>query len=516
MSIRRLAVLATAALFACSPDQPEPETELLSGPEGAQRGSQARFEFTSPTAGATFECRLNGAVETCVSPRVYTGLADGSYTFEVLARAANKADPTPATRTFSLDNAGPETTIEAGPPLTTESSTAAFTFSSSETGASFECSFDGAAFAACQSPLTFSAIALGDHAFEVRAVDALGNADPTPASHTWTSTSGGTTTTVTVLAANTTGGSGKQAYEERDGPYDGPGIRMFMGLQPDIVAIQEWNFRANAIPQDFDAFALNVFGAGYVWYREPETTGISNGIISRYPFCSDRSPNAGEWDDVTMTDRDFVWACIDIPGAKHLWVVSVHFKASSGTANEDTRLQQADQIVSHLASNNVPTTDYLVVAGDFNTHDRSTTDGDGLEKFLVGGTHATLGPLVGMNQVTVVDGPYPADHLGEGDTNSNRNKPLDMVLVDSELTALEVPFNRGGVSYTDGLVFDSRVHGQAQLDASFAPVKAGDSCPCYSATDSTVCAMVSGSCPAGATVTGMQHMNVIRAFALPN
>ena len=50
----------------------------------------------------------------------------------------------------------------------------------------FQCSRDGSAYAACSSPLGYSALATGSHTFQVRALDAAGNVDSTPASFTWT------------------------------------------------------------------------------------------------------------------------------------------------------------------------------------------------------------------------------------------------------------------------------------------------------------------------------------------
>jgi hypothetical protein len=73
----------------------------------------------------------------------------------------------------------PETTLTATPP-------AAFAFVASETGATFACSLDGSAFAACTSPESYGGLAVGPHSFQVRATDALGNVDPTPASYAWT------------------------------------------------------------------------------------------------------------------------------------------------------------------------------------------------------------------------------------------------------------------------------------------------------------------------------------------
>lgn len=85
------------------------------------------------------------------------------------------------------DPTAPDTQIDAGPAGAVASASAQFTFSSPDLGeaATFECAVDGAAFAACTSPVDLVDLADGEHAFEVRAVDAAGTVDPSPASRTW-------------------------------------------------------------------------------------------------------------------------------------------------------------------------------------------------------------------------------------------------------------------------------------------------------------------------------------------
>lgn len=82
------------------------------------------------------------------------------------------------------DTTAPETEITKQPKRKTKSKRAELRFSSPEAGVSFECSFDGAAFTACISPM-LKTLGKGKHSFQVRAVDAAGNADPTPAAATW-------------------------------------------------------------------------------------------------------------------------------------------------------------------------------------------------------------------------------------------------------------------------------------------------------------------------------------------
>ena len=66
-------------------------------------------------------------------------------------------------------------------------SRASFTFrvSGTRAPATLECSLDGAAFSPCSSPLALQGLPRGPHTQQVRAVDTFGNADPAPASVTW-------------------------------------------------------------------------------------------------------------------------------------------------------------------------------------------------------------------------------------------------------------------------------------------------------------------------------------------
>ena len=80
-----------------------------------------------------------------------------------------------------LAQAAPETTIVSGPPAVTSAASPTFAFTASVPGATFQCDLDGAEFAACASPYTPPPLSDGPHTFAVRALDAAGNPDPTPA-----------------------------------------------------------------------------------------------------------------------------------------------------------------------------------------------------------------------------------------------------------------------------------------------------------------------------------------------
>jgi uncharacterized delta-60 repeat protein len=79
------------------------------------------------------------------------------------------------------DNTPPNTTITGGPSGAINSTSASFTFVSSELGSKFQCSLDGASFSSCSSPKSYSNLNDGSHLFRVRAIDAAGNTDLSPA-----------------------------------------------------------------------------------------------------------------------------------------------------------------------------------------------------------------------------------------------------------------------------------------------------------------------------------------------
>jgi hypothetical protein len=179
-------------------DSIPPETTIDSGP-GSTTDGIADFTFSSNEAGSTFRCELVGPGHAAgftpctqggnpTGTKSYTGLADGSYTFSVRATdLAGNIDASPATQAFTVDTVAPTTTIDTGPGSTTDG-IADFTFSSNEAGSTFECKLDGpgifvtGTYSACTSPKSYPGLADGDYTFSVRATDAAGNTDATPAS----------------------------------------------------------------------------------------------------------------------------------------------------------------------------------------------------------------------------------------------------------------------------------------------------------------------------------------------
>ena len=252
---------------------------------------------------------------------------------------------------------------------------------------------------------------------------------------------------VRLMAANITSGT-QQAYED-------PGIRIFQGLHPDVVLIQEFNYTSGTLRDLVDT----AFDTSYSFFVEP-TGAIPNGIASKFPII-----NSGSWVDPSTTDRGFAWALVDLPGPTDLFAVSLHLLTSSATARDT----EAQNVVS-LVQANQPAGTYLAIGGDLNT---DTT---------------TEPALVDLANVAVVAAPFPCDQNGNTNTSTNRNRPHDWLLVSPALDAKKVTVWVGASKYPSGLVFDSRVY--TPLSEVF-PVLATDS-----------------------AAPGMQHMPVVRDFTI--
>ncbi len=116
----------------------------------------------------------------------------------------------------SSDAVAPETFLVNAPANPSSSASASFSFNGTDNvtppaGLTFQCSLDGAAFSACSSPQSYLSLADGAHSFQVRARDAAGNFDPTPASFSWT-----IDTSAPVITPNVTGTLGTNGWYVSD------------------------------------------------------------------------------------------------------------------------------------------------------------------------------------------------------------------------------------------------------------------------------------------------------------
>ena len=165
-----------------------PNTAISANPVATTPDRTPSFSFSSPDLStSTFECSLDGGTWTaCKSSKTYTTLAVGAHNFRV--RAVNEPgaeDASPASYDWTIT--APDTSLNSNPSASTSNRKASFTFSTTAPDATFECKLDGSAWVACTSPKAYnSALSLGDHTFQVRAVTGGDAPDASPASYTWT------------------------------------------------------------------------------------------------------------------------------------------------------------------------------------------------------------------------------------------------------------------------------------------------------------------------------------------
>lgn len=179
----------TPATYTWTVDTTGPVVSFTNTPPTLTSDATPSFEFTADEPGATFTCSIDGgAAVACTSPFTTLPLSDGEHTLDVLgADTVGNVSATPATFTFTVDTTAPDTTIETHPTDPSAVAEGTFTFSSNEANVTFECQIDAGPFVDCTTPDPFVTAALdeGSHTFSVRATDAAGTQDPTPATFTW-------------------------------------------------------------------------------------------------------------------------------------------------------------------------------------------------------------------------------------------------------------------------------------------------------------------------------------------
>jgi len=164
-----------------APTQPGGSVALSAGPGLSLPGSCT----LNPVSGSSSTCPFVVTAEEAGTRTItasYPGddLHDGGTAQASLAVAAL---PATAPILVAVDQP-PDTQLNKHPPKRTSKRKAKFTFASTQAGSRFECKLDKKPFRACVSPFK-KKVGLGAHKFQVRAVNAQGKADPSPAVFSW-------------------------------------------------------------------------------------------------------------------------------------------------------------------------------------------------------------------------------------------------------------------------------------------------------------------------------------------
>jgi hypothetical protein len=169
--------------------------------------------------GNTVAVALSGPVTTTL---VAARGPDGSFAFEPIAAlpdgayvaTATQVDAasnvgTSAPRAFRIDTRAPSTTIVTGPVPTATGGTRTVRIEfGADESATFRCVLDGVAVAPCAPPqLILRRLTKGRHRLTITAIDGAGNADPTPATRTFTVDVSAPDITISRTAGATSGGS---------------------------------------------------------------------------------------------------------------------------------------------------------------------------------------------------------------------------------------------------------------------------------------------------------------------
>ncbi len=168
--------------FSYGPDRTPPQVHVTVV-KSPTNDTTPQFTFTVDDPTAQVSCSVDDSAPVlCSSPYDTPVLSgDGEHTLKVIAvdESGNSGQDT---ATVVIDTAAPETVIDSSPQESSDTGSGTITFHSSESGSTFACRIDEGAWSSCQSPKTFTGLPNGMHTAEVRATDAAGNTDASPAS----------------------------------------------------------------------------------------------------------------------------------------------------------------------------------------------------------------------------------------------------------------------------------------------------------------------------------------------
>ncbi|MGH2959894.1 MAG: hypothetical protein ACRDKE_09830, partial [Solirubrobacterales bacterium] len=167
-------------------DVTAPTTEIIEVGTEAAVTAAPKFRFESadgdPQFEVTFECTVDaGAPSDCTDGLELSGLGLGSHSLAVSATdLSGNVEAPPATFDWTYSVLPPPVTTIATPGGIKTIENLAIDFEASGDIESYFCSLDGTSFAECEAPFVVSDLDVGDHVFEVYAIDVHGQQELTP------------------------------------------------------------------------------------------------------------------------------------------------------------------------------------------------------------------------------------------------------------------------------------------------------------------------------------------------
>ncbi len=179
----------SAASRSFTVDASAPNTTINSGPSGTTNSTTATFAFSSSEANSTFECKLDsGSFASCISPKTYSNLSEGSHTFQVRATdVAGHTDSTPDSRTFTVDAVAPSAPEITSPANNSYDNNGAFSVSGTAEANSTIKLYDGSSTTPVGTTtannsgtwsIELTGVAEGSHTYTAKATDGVGNTSP--------------------------------------------------------------------------------------------------------------------------------------------------------------------------------------------------------------------------------------------------------------------------------------------------------------------------------------------------
>ena len=141
------------------------------------RSTRRQRRLTAPSIPTLNDVSYQPASDYC-GPDSFTYTLNGGSTATV-SITVTCPNPPPST-----DTTAPNTTIKRHPPKRTRQRLAKFRFASTEAGSTFQCKVDKGPFRRCGAVFKRK-VKVGRHVIRVRARDAAGNLDKTPAVYRW-------------------------------------------------------------------------------------------------------------------------------------------------------------------------------------------------------------------------------------------------------------------------------------------------------------------------------------------